>query len=178
SGKVYANPVAGANKYRWRFERDGGGFTRVITSNTATLVLNWLTQPLVDGDTYNVTVAASFDNGANYCPYGLSCQVTIDNTPGAQPRAMEAASGFSMYPNPNRGDQVVLNITDLPESEVLVTVDIVDVFGKRVMSVTEGAQNGSLNLVLALDNSLASGMYTVQVTAGEQTFTERLVINK
>ncbi|MBK7942046.1 MAG: proprotein convertase P-domain-containing protein [Flavobacteriales bacterium] len=178
SGKVYANPVAGANKYRWRFERDGGGFTRVITSNTATLVLNWLTQPLVDGDTYNVTVAASFDNGANYCAYGLSCQVTIDNTPGAQPRAMETASGFSLYPNPNRGDQVVLNITDLPESEVLVTVDIVDVFGKRVMSLTEGAQNGSLNLVLALDNSLASGMYTVQVTAGEQTFTERLVINK
>ncbi|HMQ77673.1 MAG TPA: T9SS type A sorting domain-containing protein [Flavobacteriales bacterium] len=178
SDKVYANPVTGANKYRWRFERDGGGFTRVISSNTATLVLNWLTQPLVDGDTYNVTVAASFDNGANYCPYGLSCQVTIDNSPAAQARAMETASGFSLYPNPNRGDQVVLNITDLPESEVLVTVDIVDVFGKRVMSMTEGAQNGSLNLVLALDNSLVSGMYTVQVTAGEQTFTERLVINK
>ncbi|MBK7754304.1 MAG: T9SS type A sorting domain-containing protein [Flavobacteriales bacterium] len=61
---------------------------------------------------------------------------------------------------------------------MLVTVDIVDVFGKRVMSVTETAQNGSLNTVLALDNSLASGMYTVQVTAGDKTFTERLVINK
>ncbi|MCC6576059.1 MAG: T9SS type A sorting domain-containing protein, partial [Flavobacteriales bacterium] len=178
SDKVWANPVAGANKYRWRFERDGGGFTRVIASNTATLVLSWVTQPLVDGDVYNVTVAASFDNGANYCPYGMSCQVTIDNTPGAQARALETASSFTLFPNPNRGDQVVLNLTDLPEGEVLVTVDILDVFGKRVMSTTEGAQNGSLNLVLALDNSLASGLYTVQVTAGSQTFTERMVINK
>ncbi len=178
SDKVWANPVAGANKYRWRFERDGGGFTRVIASNTATLVLNWVTQPLVDGDVYNVTVAASFDNGVTYCPYGLSCQVTIDNTPAAQARALEAHSGFTMYPNPNRGDQLMLNISDLPESEVLVTVDIMDVFGKRVMSLTEGAQNGSLNLVIALDNNMASGLYTVQVTAGSQTFNERLVINK
>ncbi len=178
SDKVWANPVAGANKYRWRFERDGGGFTRVIATNTATLVLNWVTQPLVDGDVYNVTVAASFDNGANYCPYGMVCQVTIDNTPGAQARAMEVGSGLTLYPNPNRGDQVVLSLTDLPENEVLVTVDVLDVFGKRVMSTTEGAQNGRLNLVLSLDNSLASGLYTVQVTAGSRIFTERLVINK
>ena len=179
SDKVHANTVTGANKYRFRFEKDGGGFVRTIASNTTSLVLNWVTLPLVDGDLYNVTVAASFDNGANYCPYGISCQVQITNPPVAQNRTMvENESAFRMYPNPNNGQQVFLQIGELPETDVLVTVDIVDVFGKRVMSVTETAQNGSLNTVLALDNSLASGMYTVQVTAGDKTFTERLVINK
>ena len=62
-----------------------------------------------------------------------------------------------------------------------------DVFGVELSSITPDSSPqtveawdsmGHLNLVLALDNSLASGLYTVQVTAGEQTFTERLVINK
>jgi len=179
SDKVSCFPVTGANKYRFRFEKDGGGFVRTVAINNVTLVLSWVTLPLVDGDLYNVTAQASFDGGATYCPYGAICQVQITNPPVAQNRSLTAnESAFRMYPNPNNGDQVVLQIGELPETDVLVTVDIVDVFGKRVMSVTETAQNGSLNTVLALDNSLASGMYTVQVTAGETTFTERLVINK
>jgi hypothetical protein len=42
SDKVHCFPVAGANKYRFRFENANEGYLRNIATNTPTLVLNWV----------------------------------------------------------------------------------------------------------------------------------------
>ncbi|MCB0781508.1 MAG: hypothetical protein KDC03_18620, partial [Flavobacteriales bacterium] len=52
SDKVVAQPVAGANLYRFRFEQIGDAFVRNITSPTYARVLNWVTSPLVPGASY------------------------------------------------------------------------------------------------------------------------------
>ena len=176
SDKVVAQPVAGANLYRFRFEQIGDAFVRNITSPTYARVLNWVTSPLVPGASYNVFVQASFDGGANWCPFGDPCQVDIVSPPAASRLGTDDLSHVNLWPNPNRGDQFQLTINELPEEALTVNVDIHDLFGKRVAARTYPAQGGMLNTVVDLDGQLAAGMYVVSITAGDKLFTERLVI--
>ena len=177
SDKVYAQPLAGATNYRFRFENIGEGYLRNISGTSAARILNWATLPLQDGVTYDVTVQASFDGGTTYCPFGNMCQVSISNPPSAGTRmAVDSASELAMWPNPNRGDQLYLTISELPDEELTVNVDIHDLYGKRVAARTVMAQGGMLNTVIALDGQLAAGMYLVTIHAGDRILTERLVI--
>ncbi|MCB0816181.1 MAG: T9SS type A sorting domain-containing protein [Flavobacteriales bacterium] len=176
SDKVVAYPVAGANLYRFRFEQIGDAFVRNIASPSYSRLLNWVTNPLVPGASYNVFVQASFDGGANWCPYGDPCQVDIVSPPPASRLGADDQGSVTLWPNPNRGDQFQLTINELPEEALTVNVDIHDLFGKRVAARTYPAQGGMLNTVVDLDGQLATGMYLVSITAGDKLFTERLVI--
>jgi len=196
AGKVYANPVLSqpgnvvACKYRFVFTVPAEGFTRQITINSYALTLGpWAATPLLCGTfTYDVTVQASFDC-TTYCPVGATCTVEITNPGGAIPctapfgggggslNTMAADAGdLLIYPNPNNGEQLVLMMSELPADLEEVTMDIHDAFGRVVMSRTIAVGGGEMNHVLDLDRSLANGMYTVKLTAGEAVFTQRLVI--
>ena len=195
---VYARPVSGANKYQFRFRIDGESFITIRTSNNYICQLNWVTSPLQDGKTYQVEVRASKNNGATWCIdaptpafcgfvspcfvlWGDVCNLTIDNTPangGNENFSPEAGAALQMYPNPNRGDQVYLSLDAVEEGVGTVSVDILDMFGKRVSARTIAVQDGFINTVLDLDRDMANGMYMVHITAGEQRYTERLVIQK
>jgi len=83
-----------------------------------------------------------------------------------------------MWPNPNRGDQLYLSMNAFDAPVEQVTVDIIDMFGKRVMSATIPVSGNALNSMLQLDDQLASGLYLVNLTAGERTITKRLVIQR
>ena len=124
---------------------------------------------------------ASFDNGATHCPVGDECLLTIIIPPpfqgGNQNMVLDNSTGLRMYPNPNRGDQLYLALDQVEEGVNTVSVDIYDLFGKRVSARTIAAQDGFINTVLDL-NEMAAGMYMVNITAGEQVFTERLVIQR
>ena len=83
---------------------------------------------------------------------------------------------ISMYPNPNRGDQVFLSIGSIEEGVETVSVDIYDAFGKRVSARTIAAQDGFVNSVVELNGELSAGFYLVNVTAGSASWSERLVV--
>ncbi|MBK9539441.1 MAG: T9SS type A sorting domain-containing protein [Flavobacteriales bacterium] len=144
----------------------------------------WLTNPLKAGRTYNVQVRSSFDNGATWCDYGPSCTVKISWTPlapFAEPRGYEAAyteepTELLLYPNPTNGDQVRIQLSGIDPELTTATLDITDLFGKRVMSTTLPLNDGALNTSLALPGALADGLYIVTIVTGEQLFTERLMI--
>ncbi|MBK9176707.1 MAG: T9SS type A sorting domain-containing protein [Flavobacteriales bacterium] len=96
----------------------------------------------------------------------------------------EGSTSLRMYPNPNRGDQLMLSLESVAEGVQTVSVDILDAFGKRVIARTIAVQasssrdsgDGFINTVLELNGELAAGMYMVNITAGEQVYTERMVI--
>jgi hypothetical protein len=76
-----------------------------------------------------------------------------------------------------RDGRVQLDLTGLSTDVLHVSIDVVDMFGKRVMArtiATDGAEQ--VNTVLDLDAGLATGLYLVNITAGERSFIERLVI--
>ncbi len=177
--KIYAVMVPGANKYQFRFTRPG--YTRNIATTTRALTLSeWNTNPLQPGLCYDVVVRVSFDAGTTWCAYGSSCQICTTPPPpvnGGNDRALSAntASGLVIYPNPNRDGLLQLRVADLGSDQQTVTVDVVDVLGKRVIALVIPAQGSSLNATLQL-NGINAGLYTVNVSAGDKVFTQRLVI--
>jgi hypothetical protein len=180
---VHARPVSGANRYQFRFRLPAEGFEVIRTSTTYFVQLNWTVLPLQDGKTYDVDVRVSKDAGATWCslsdPWGNVCQLTIDNTPansGDQNFAAEGAGELRMFPNPNRGDVLNFSLSAIEEGVNTVSVDIFDLFGKRVSARTIAVTDGQVNTILDLNGELAAGMYLVNITAGETLYTERLVI--
>ena len=181
---VHARPVSGANRYQFRFRIPAEGFSVTRTVTTYFTQLNWSVLPLQDGKTYDVDVRVSKDGGATWCstsdPWGPVCQLTIDNTPansGNQNFAIEAtAAELRMFPNPNRGDQLNFSISAIEEGVNTVSVDIYDLTGKRMSARMIAVADGKVNTVIDLNGELAAGMYLVNITAGENTYTERLVI--
>jgi len=69
-----------------------------------------------------------------------------------------------------------LHITDPFISTV--SMDIFDLSGKRMIARTVAIQDGLINTTIDLNGDLADGMYVVKVTAGDEVFTQRVVIQK
>ena len=194
TGKIYSIPVAGATNYRFRLA--SGAYTRIISVTTSYLTLGaWSTQPLLCGThTYNVDIAISKNSGASYCPYGSTCTVGITNPGGATPCTAPFSGGsthamdmteesgvLTMWPNPilrqaQDGDQIHLQMTGISADVNEVSVDVHDLFGKRVINEVVFTGGGDLNHVMQLGGQLSSGLYTVTVTAGRNRAVERLVV--
>ncbi len=183
-GTIQADNVSGATRYQ--FEFTAPGFTRLIASPTRSLSMTWINLPLTCGTTYNVRVRVSFNGGASYCTYGSSCTVTTfacarpaladGNGDGLNTRSI-SENGFDLWPNPNRGDLVNFRIASFDAPVENVVVDVMDLYGKRVMGKNIAVSNGALNSVFELED-LANGVYLVHITAGEQTFVKRMVVQK
>ncbi len=197
--RVINNVSTNANKYQFRFRIVNEGVSIVKTSNAGQYWVN--TTGLTACKEYEVDVRASFDNGATYCntfaasnPYapswGRLCTLNTSGCPsgngGGQNMAVDGSSFGSaqdgsprqlvLYPNPNNGEQLFLSIDQVKEGVSTVSVDILDTFGKRVSTSRIAVNEGHVTTVIDLKGELATGMYVVSITAGEDTYTERLVI--
>jgi hypothetical protein len=187
--------VSGANRYQFRFRLPAEGFEVVITRTTYTLQLNWNAAtglPLQNGQTYDVDVRVSKNGGATWCstsdPWGPVCQLTMENTPagsgnqnfGSEPVTASLpgrhAGEAKLFPNPNRGDVLNFSLSAIEEGVNSVSVDIYDLTGKRISTRAIAVSGGNVNTVLDLNGELATGLYLVNITAGDTVYTERLVI--
>jgi hypothetical protein len=205
NNRIYANPpqavpaVASSNvRYQFRFRIPGEGICIVRPPQTsAQMTLNWTTGTLLEcSKTYEVDVRVSLNGGATWCfgpattdqaaacadtdDWGKVCNVTINpcggGNGGASNMIVDGNSTFTMYPNPNRGDQLFVSLSSVEKGVNTVSVDIYDLTGKRVMARTIPVQDGFVNTNVELGSQLAGGLYMVNVTAGDKAYTERLVI--
>ncbi|HEY0978750.1 MAG TPA: HYR domain-containing protein [Flavobacteriales bacterium] len=180
SDKVWAQPVAGATSYRFRFTHAASGYVRFISQSTYVCPLNWVTAPLQNGLTYEVAVEVTVDGiPTGFC--GALCSVTINNTVGApamRPAAEVELSDLSYWPNPNRGDRLNLRLDDVAPEVTTVTVDIYSLAGNKVSSAVLPVNDGLLNTVIDLDDRYESGAYLLQVIAGDRSITKRLLIQR
>ncbi|MBL7950572.1 MAG: T9SS type A sorting domain-containing protein [Flavobacteriales bacterium] len=198
--KLYAKPpqfIPAVNttllRYQFRFRNPGTGATIVRQVNTYQLPLYWTsaTAPQLQcGVTYQVDVRVSKDGGATWCidtptpnstytPWGPVCDVTIAPCAGQASLAQQQSdvnTTFTMYPNPNRGDQLFVSINELGNAVGTVSMDIFDMTGKRISARTLTVQDGFVNQAVDLNGDLAAGLYLVNIIAGDKTFSERLVI--
>jgi hypothetical protein len=178
-GVLWANNVAGANKYQFQFTRPG--YTRNISSDTRNLTIgNWQTNPLQCGLTYDVRVRASFDGGSSYCAFGATCQITVTPCPpfsgGSQHVAMTATdASFMIWPNPNRGDALNLSLSGAGKEVVLALVEVSDLSGRVAFTTEVPVTDGAAQELIELKD-LSEGTYVVTVLAGEERFVERLVV--
>ena len=193
-------PLAGGTslKFQFRFRIPGEQVCIVLPPrNSAELYMTWTSAtapPLECTKTYEVDVRVSKDGGATWCvdspspacypaqivEWGRMCTVTIDcqtaQGGGASSMGTQNGGALTMYPNPNRGDLVTIALSEVGADVRTVSVDIYDLRGQRVTARTIAVQDGYLNTVIDLQGDMAGGMYMVNITAGDKTYTERLVI--
>jgi hypothetical protein len=91
------------------------------------------------------------------------------------------SGSLAMWPNPNQGDQLWIDLSGIEagvDSDTYrnVAVDIMDMTGKQIVTRMIPTQGDRLYTVLDLDGDLATGLYLVSITVGERRYTERLVI--
>ncbi len=186
---VYARPIGGASQYQWRFRIEAENVEINRFSDTYILSMGWnagVAPPLQLGKTYDVDVRA-FRNGA-WCvdpsdpdsTWGDVCQLTIGVMPsiqgGGQNMGVTSDAGFLLWPNPNEGNELRLQVGAIEVGVQSVAVDIHDLTGKRVVAREIPTTDRNLNTVIDLNGDLANGMYLVNITVGDKRYTERLVI--
>lgn len=98
-------------------------------------------------------------------------EAAINNTERSDVSFVEA----NLYPNPNAGDMVNLNITDVNSDNVFVR--IMDSMG-RVVYTNRFAVEGSLNTLVTFSKPLAAGLYMVEFTVDGEVITERMMVNR
>ncbi len=182
-GVIWSNQVPLANKYQFEFVNANTlVFLRNISSPTRNLNMStWGNAVALPSCfiPYNIRVRVSFNNGATYCPWGPVCQVSY-TCPPEQDREMESMmvghSVMNIWPNPNDGKKLAVALSDLDVNADHIDVVIFDAFGKEVMAHVYPASNGEVNATIDFDHALAAGVYVVRVSAGEQQFTQRLII--
>ncbi|MFZ4786194.1 MAG: T9SS type A sorting domain-containing protein, partial [Flavobacteriales bacterium] len=81
----------------------------------------------------------------------------------------------SLYPNPNAGESVNLNIAGI-ESES-VNISIMDASGRVVWS-NRYVVDGALFTTVNFDRPLAAGMYMVEMVYNGQVMTQRMMVQK
>jgi len=175
--QIHANAVPGANRYQFRFTRPG--YFRNIATNSRSLTLfEFTTKPLQPGLCYDVVVRASFDNGATWCAFGASCEVCIGAPAPLTQRVADAnaTSSVMLWPNPNNGDRLNLSISDATGFEGNAQIDVFDAFGKKVLGRTIAMNGSTVNASIELNGELSTGVYMVNISAGDHTYLKRLVI--
>jgi len=175
------NTLVSANRYRFHFVNVGENTSFDIVLNSYPMQI-YPQYPFQLGATYDVTVQASFNGGGTYCPVGATCQISfaannlqMEEVVSEQPTV---GSELVLWPNPNRGEELFLSMAGLQSSDGKVTIDVVNMFGEKVLGRTIAIGDGGLNTVLELDKQMASGLYLVNLTADGKTITKRLVIQR
>ncbi len=193
---------SGNVRYQFRFRVPGENICIIRPPQTSPRIfMNWsaASGPQLEcSKQYDVDVRVSLDGGATWCfdvaspacvepvtPWGTVCVVNITDSPdcvnaqGGNNNLATQSEGFLiMYPNPNQGDQLFINLTEVGAEVFAVSVDIYELTGKRISARTIAVQDGRINTALDLNGDIANGLYMVNITAGVKTYTERLVIQK
>lgn len=177
---VAAINVCGASEYVFRFQHATEP-ERIVVRPSYTCPLWLVLAPLTPGETYQVSVRAT--QGGIQGDYSTVCNVTIAG-PQAEGMAGSMISRISgdditatIFPNPNNGTEVSVNLNNIADEHQMVTIEVYDIYGKRVHMEQFANTGSNLNAVVSFGQKLASGMYLMNISLNDtQVAAERLVV--
>lgn len=87
---------------------------------------------------------------------------------------LESSIGLSIFPNPTNSSAVInFNVSDVKDAKI----SVVDMIGRVVESSDKLAlENGSVNYTVNANNSLAKGVYIVNLDINRQRISKKLII--
>ncbi|MCB0402596.1 MAG: PKD domain-containing protein [Flavobacteriales bacterium] len=181
SNYITCDYVAGATNYQYEFSNIGLGYNQIMNRH-----YNWRYVYVNDvpgiqlSTTYDVRVRAKI-NGV-WGSFGTVCQIT---TPSSlrlgTPSSFDEEPQWSdvnelemiIYPNPNSGDFVYLDLKGLDQDAELI---ITDISGKVIQQQVINTDETDYNSTLRFNEKLNSGFYLVTVVSGTHKITRKLIV--
>jgi len=80
-----------------------------------------------------------------------------------------------VYPNPNNGNEININLTDIGSGELMVK--IVDAVGRTIYN-NRYTVDGSLFTKIDFADQLTGGIYLVEFTINGETMNERMIVER
>jgi hypothetical protein len=80
-----------------------------------------------------------------------------------------------VYPNPNNGNEININLTDIGSGELMVK--IVDAVGRTIYN-NRYTVDGSLFTKIDFTEQLTGGIYLVEFTINGETMNERMIVER
>lgn len=169
---------------------EAGKFERTISSPNTGISLNYAFNHLPESSNPNVgywSVRWKPRFSGYEGTYGPAYVIAVKKTAGSPAMALDnnGASSVALselnditanvYPNPNNGELVNLNVTGITGNEVYVR--IMDSMGREVYTNRYTAE-GSLNTIVNFTQPLAQGVYMVEFKDGERVVTQRMMVSK
>ena len=190
-GYVGATPfICGALDWEWEFTNTDGTQLPItwLRGSTDRFFQLSAVGSLVPGAVYEARVRPIFASGPGL--YGgtellaivgpaevMEVEAPIVLADDAERLDIVDMTSTSIYPNPSNGEIININVADIPADVEKISIDIFDMYGKMVHS-EQVASTGSNLLVTMSMNDLATGVYLVNITVGNEVRTERLSIQK
>jgi PKD repeat protein len=181
SNFITCDQVANATEYEYEFVNGGLGYNETyIRSNPTYRFLYVDSMPGIQlGRTYDVRVRAKV--GGVYTSYGSVCQVTTPSSPRlASPELalqdeniIENSIEAIIYPNPNQGEFIYVNLNGLQNNSELIVTDI---SGKIIQQETVNTDEDNYNGTIRFNEKLNSGFYFITIVSGNQKITKKLVV--
>lgn len=159
-------------------------FEVTTPGSTSNLPLGFVSpQPLVNNAYYKVRWRPNFAYGAGN--WGPVTTIHISGSIMQETELMEEDYDLeksetseiqaALYPNPNNGYRVNLNVTGIESEKVLIRVT--DAVGREVFNAQYSTEN-SLNTIIHFNQQLAGGMYLIEIRSGEKILTQKLFIER
>jgi len=185
-----ATSICGATSYTFEFTpvvscADGtsaGLATEFSTTSSSPYLQLGVLPNLGNAGAWDVRVRPNFAYGNGV--YGPVQRILVSGTAASElaqgeevselmDKSEEAFQTSSIYPNPNAGNMIAVNFTDLTSNQVQVRV--LDAMGREIFRSAYGVE-GSLNQIITFDQTLAAGLYMVEMTDGTNIVSERMIV--
>jgi hypothetical protein len=163
----------------------GTPFTVNTVSNVASLSLTAaFPVQLASTGYWQVRIRPNFANGyaGEWGPYKViavsgsaGMQMLDEMNDGQAVKSFETQPLSVVYPNPNNGNEININLTDIGSGDLMVK--IVDAVGRTIYS-NRFAVDGALFTKIDFTEQLTGGIYLVEFTINGETMNERMVVER
>lgn len=198
-GRVLSSPsqftlcdqIAGATQYEFQILEVGTGSLVSSRINYVNYVAFSQFTGWATSTNYDIK-ARAYVNGS-WTLFGSTCQVTspassiLDEGEVAYYRIVLdkeledqlsispqlSSSSFKIYPNPNQGEYLFVELQDLsPNSQIIVS----DVYGKTIQNIRLETEDVNYNTTVKFDEKLKPGFYLITVLSNGQSSTQKLIV--
>jgi len=184
--QVYAKAIPNATQYEFMLiSQDSGDTLNYLSCCTFRLNFAWFT-----GWNYNTTydVSVRANVGGTWTAYGVSCPITSPSSQALyadnfnerliseedfQEEVTTIGTTLSIYPNPNSGEQLNVNLEYLSPNS---TLTITDIYGKVILTKQLNTDQSEYKVNVKFENKLSEGFYLVSISSEGNTITEKLIV--
>jgi hypothetical protein len=132
---------------------------------------------------YNVFVRAVACNGAvglaspvqSMTTGGVGCRQDDEASEQTPASLVQGGTSVLVYPNPVAQGYFEVDVARSADDDAVLKIELIDALGRTVLTDFSGVQRHA-NQRVTLPAAIAAGAYLVRVTAGKETFSQRLVV--